>query len=352
MHIIGIGRLGANVAASIDESVDAECTCVDFYSRGITHTFGDLGIADPEWHRERSRQQDRALPLRAASGDFDSPGRRRLDAENLRDKGQFDFLNPPTEFLSGRIEIEQDELVVVAGMGGCVGSGVAPVVAGYAKDSREMLTVAVVTKPFQFEGKRRKKQAEEGIAELEQAADAVVAIENEYLFKMTDRLVTIEEAFFLAHQMLGGVTQSVAEIMNYKPPRGAKRRKSPIKRPYGLPELLDAHALMRGAGAARAAIGYGRGETAAQDAAAALVASPLLDPVQDIGQLALGLTYGSEVEQDDLIAASQIVRNSVDSCLDILIAPIPRATMGADEVRAGLLVIGDKPDSSEQLTIC
>lgn len=145
------------MTASIDEPVDAECTCVDFYERGIASKFGDLGISEPEWHRERSH---------TASGDFDSPRRRQWDAENLRDKGQFDFLNPPTEYAGGRVVVEQDELVVVAGMGGCVGSGVAPVVAGYAKDSREMLTVAVVTKPFQFEGKRRKKQAEEGIAKL------------------------------------------------------------------------------------------------------------------------------------------------------------------------------------------
>ena len=112
-----------------------------------------------------------------------------------------------------------------------------------------------------------------------------------------------------------------------------------------MPDLMDAEPLLKDAGPAWAANGYGRGVNGAQDAVAAVVANPLLDPVENATHAILLLAHGSDVEQDSLIAACQIARNSVDPGLDLLLAQVSRDDM-EDEVHAGLLVIGTKPDST------
>ena len=313
MQFIGLGRLGESAVNSTG-LVDVE--------RDIHPIMRNRWrLEDTEIHKERGawRPQDG-----------------REAAEESLEEGNYDFLEDATE----------GQVLIVAQMGEGVGAGAAPVLAEFAK-SQGLLTVALVTKPFRFEGKRRTKWAEDAIAELERVTDMIVVAPNDSLFALTDQLVTVEEAFLMATRTMAGITRCVAEIVRYKPPRGSRRRKSPVGR-LGLPDLMDAEPLLKDAGPAWAANGYGRGVNGAQDAVAAVVANPLLDPVDNATRAILLLAHGSDVEQDSLIAACQIVRNSVDPGIDLLLAQTSRGDM-EDEVHAGLLVIGTKPDSTGQV---
>lgn len=314
MHFIGLGRLGES-AVQRTGLVDEE---LEF----------DLIVSD-RWFQEDVKNAKKR-------GTW-SPQDGREAAEKSLEEGNYGFLEEARH---------ESQVLIVAGMGGGVGTGAAPVLAGFARN-HGLLTVALVTKPFRFEGKKRTKWAEDAVTELERVTDMIVVVPNDSLFALTDQVVTVEEAFLMATRTMAGITQSVAEIMRYKPPRGSRRRKSPVGR-LGLPDLMDAEPLMKDAGHAWAANGYGRGSMAAQDAVAAAVANPLLDPVENAAHAILLLAHGSDVEQDSLVAACQIARNSVDPSLDLLLAQISRDDV-PDEVHAALLVIGTKSDPTEQV---
>ena len=311
MHFIGLGRLGESAVNS-----------TGLVKRDDVHP-----IMRNRWHLEDTEIHKERAAWRPQDG--------REAAEESLEEGNYYFLEDASE----------GQVVIVAQMGEGVGAA-APVLAEFAK-SHGLLTVALVTKPFRFEGKRRTKWAEDAIAELERVTDMIVVAPNDSLFALTDQLVTVEEAFLMATRTMAGITQSVAAIMRYKPPRGSRRRKSPVGR-LGLPDLMDAEPLLKDAGPAWAANGYGRGVNGAQDAVAAVAANPLLYPVENATRAILLLAHGSDVEQDSLIAACQIARNSVNPSLDLLLAQVSRDGM-EDEVHAGLLVIGTRPDSTGQI---
>lgn len=155
-----------------------------------------------------------------------------------------------------------DMLFITAGMGGGTGTGSAPVIAEIAKELG-ILTVAIVTKPFTFEGKARMRLAEEGIEKLRESVDAVIVIPNQHLLKIVEPTTLVPEAFKKVDEILHQAVQGISDLI-YRP---------------GLVnvDLADVKSAMRGQGNAHMGIGVGKGETRAAEAAINAINNPLLE---------------------------------------------------------------------------
>lgn len=155
-----------------------------------------------------------------------------------------------------------DMVFITAGMGGGTGTGAAPVIAEVAKEMG-ILTVAVVTKPFDFEGRRKMQLAEEGIAKLREAVDTLITIPNQHLLKIVERRTPIKEAFLIADDVLRQGVQGISDL---------------ITKPGEINiDFADVKTIMNGRGDALMGIGVGNGENRAVDAATNAINNPLLE---------------------------------------------------------------------------
>jgi cell division protein FtsZ len=155
-----------------------------------------------------------------------------------------------------------DMVFIAAGMGGGTGTGAAPVIGSLARDAGA-LTVAVVTKPFAFEGSRKARIADKGIEELRKSVDTLITVPNSRLLQMVGPQVSVEEAFHLADEALRNGVQGISDIINET---GVINR-----------DFADVETVMRGGGMALMGIGLGRGEHRAIEAAQQAFSSPLLE---------------------------------------------------------------------------
>lgn len=218
-----------------------------------------------------------------------------------------------------------DMVFVAAGMGGGTGTGAAPVIAEIAKEVGA-LTIAVVTKPFGFEGQQRAMQAEEGVRRLREHVDTMILIPNDRLYTVSDERMTAENAFRIADDVLRQGVQSIAELVM-------------VAGDINL-DFADIRAVMTGAGSAWMAIGHGRGRDRAYDAARAAMASPLLHvPVQGATRVLLNITYGPDVTLQEVYEASDIIRGLVDPNANIIFGMITDENM-EDEVRVTVVATG------------
>ena len=218
-----------------------------------------------------------------------------------------------------------DMVFVAAGMGGGTGTGAAPVVAEIAQEVGA-LAIAIVTKPFGFEGHQRTSQAEEGIAHLREHVDTMIVIPNDRLYAVTDERMTAESAFRIADDVLRQGVQSIAELVM-------------IAGQINL-DFADIRAVMADAGPAWMAIGHGRGEHRAQDAARAAMASPLLQaPVEGATRVLLNITHGRDVTLQEVQEATDFVTGMVDPKANIIFGMIADENM-EDEVRVTVVATG------------
>jgi len=186
-----------------------------------------------------------------------------------------------------------DMVFIAAGMGGGTGTGAAPVVAEIAKEANA-LTVGVVTKPFGFEGTRRRKLAEEGIARLKEKVDTLIIIPNDRLSQVSDENLTVEQAFKLADDVLRQGVQSIAELVT-------------VPGDINL-DFADIQTVMSNAGPAWMAIGRGTGETKVVDAARAAIQSYLLDVSIDGARgVVLNVTGGTDLTLKEVNEAADII---------------------------------------------
>ena len=218
-----------------------------------------------------------------------------------------------------------DMVFVTAGMGGGTGTGAAPVVAEIAK-SMGILTVGIVTKPFPFEGRRRMTHAEMGIANLKEKVDTLVTIPNERLLSMVDKKTTLLESFKKADDVLRQGVQGISDL---------------ITNP-GLINLdfADVRAVMLDKGLAHMGVGYGKGETRAQDAAREAISSPLLETsiVGATGVL-LNVTGDSELGLLEINEAAEIVQEAADPDANIIFGTVIDETL-KDEIRITVIATG------------
>lgn len=195
---------------------------------------------------------------------------------------------------------------ITAGMGGGTGTGAAPVVARAARELG-ILTVGVVTKPFQFEGVRRMRLAEAGITELQQSVDTLIVIPNQNLFRVATEKTTFADAFAMADQVLYSGVACITDLM--------------VKEGLINLDFADVRSVMRGMGKAMMGTGESSGEKRAIRAAEAAIANPLLDDVSMKGArgLLISITGGNDLTLYELDEAATRIREEVDQDANIIL---------------------------------
>ncbi|HEX5292056.1 MAG TPA: cell division protein FtsZ [Streptosporangiaceae bacterium] len=233
-----------------------------------------------------------------------------------------------------REEIEEvlkgaDMVFVTAGEGGGTGTGGAPVVASVAR-SLGALTIGVVTRPFGFEGKRRAGQADTGIARLRSEVDTLIVIPNDRLLSISDRHVSVLDAFKAADQVLLSGVQGITDLITTP----------------GLINLdfADVKSVMSGAGSALMGIGSARGDDRSVAAAEAAISSPLLEASIDGAHgVLLSIQGGSDLGLFEINEAAQLVSNSAAPDANIIFGAVIDDALG-DEVRVTVIAAGfDEP---------
>ena len=218
-----------------------------------------------------------------------------------------------------------DMVFITAGMGGGTGTGAAPLVAELARQAGA-LTVAVVTRPFGFEGSRRRRQAEEGIARLRDKVDTLIVIPNDRLLTICDNRVTMAQAFREADSVLRQGIRGISEL---------------ITRPGMINlDFNDVKKIMADAGPALLAIGRARGENRAVEAAKQAIASPLLDAsINGARGILFSVTGPEDLLLFEINMAAQVINEVVDPEAEIIFGAVLDDSMG-DEVQITVIATG------------
>ncbi|MDI6807371.1 MAG: cell division protein FtsZ [Candidatus Eisenbacteria bacterium] len=202
-----------------------------------------------------------------------------------------------------------DMVFVTAGMGGGTGTGGAPVVAAVAR-SMGALTVAIVTKPFEFEGKTRMRQADEGLLELGKEVDTLIVIPNQRLISVVERETTLTQAFRMADEVLHQAARGISELITTP----------------GLVNLdfADVRSVMLEKGNALMGTGVGKGPTRAIDAAKAAISSPLLEEVSVAGAEAVlvNITGGADLTLHEVNDAANVITEAAGTDANVLFGAV------------------------------
>ncbi len=222
---------------------------------------------------------------------------------------------------------------ITAGMGGGTGTGAAPLVAQVAKHVGA-LTVAVVTKPFSFEGAKRRRNAEEGISRLRNEVDTLIVIPNDRLLSVCDQKTTLQEAFLLADDILRQGIQGIAELIT-------------VPGDINL-DFADVRRIMADAGPAMMAIGRARGENRAVEAAQAAIRSPLLDvSIHGAKGVLFNFTSNGNMSLHELNMAAQVITEVVDPDAEIIFGTATDPSLD-DEVKITLIAVGFEPQGERR----
>ena len=229
--------------------------------------------------------------------------------------------------------LKNTEMVfITAGMGGGTGTGAAPVVARIAKELG-ILTVAVVTKPFFFEGPQKMKNAEAGIEELSQHVDSIVTIPNDNLLKIAAKKIGINESLKLSDEVLRQGVEGIIEVITQTGLMNC--------------DFADVCTIMRDSGVAHMGIGIGKGENAAHDAVRTAIESPLLETsIAGASNVLLNITGGEEFSLVDMSEISSLVREMVSQDATIIVGTTVDDRM-KDEIKVTLIVTGLDSSSSK-----
>lgn len=221
--------------------------------------------------------------------------------------------------------IDTDMVFVTAGMGGGTGTGAAPVIAEIAKEAGA-LTVAVVTKPFAFEGIRRMTVAEEGIDELRDKVDTLIIIPNQKLLDVVDKKMTLQEAFRVADSVLGQGVQGISDLITVP----------------GLVnvDFADVRAIMTEAGTALMGVGLGTGENRAQMAARTAISSPLLEVKIDGARgILFNITGGTDLTMSEVSEAAEMISSHADPDANIIFGATIDESIG-DQIKISVIATG------------
>jgi len=224
-----------------------------------------------------------------------------------------------------------DMVFVAAGMGGGTGTGAAPVIAQIAKETGA-LTIAVVTKPFSFEGRTRTHQANEGVLRMKDQVDTLILIPNDRLTAISDETMTTSNAFRIADDVLRQGVQSIAELVT-------------VPGEINL-DFADVKTVMESAGPAWIAIGTGRGEGRAIAAARAAIASPLLDaPIEGATRVLLNVAGGPDLTLQEVNQAADFISRAVDPEANIIFGMVTDPHL-EEEVRVTIIATGLPADDA------
>jgi cell division protein FtsZ len=302
IKVIGLGGGGGN---AVSRMMSADFTGVDFI------------VANTDLQALRSSP----APVKIQLGSKLTQG---LGAGSNPDVGRGAALEDPEEIT--RLLEGADMVFITAGLGGGTGTGAAPVVASLAKDLG-ILTVAVVTKPFVFEGRKRLLQADAGMEALRGVVDTLIAIPNQRLLSVVDRGTPLLEAFKVADTVLQQAVQGISDLILVP----------------GLVNLdfADVRTIMSGMGMAMMGTGVGHGEHRALDAAQKAVASPLLDDTSIEGArgILINFTGGADLAIHEVEEAARIVQEAAHEEANIIFGAVIDPTL-QDEVRVTVIATG------------
>ena len=218
-----------------------------------------------------------------------------------------------------------DMVFITAGMGGGTGTGAAPIVADIAKELG-VLTVGVVTKPFRFEGSRRMKQAEAGIAELRNKVDSLVIIPNERLKLATDQKITMVNAFEIADDVLQQAVQSISDLIK--------------NTGFINLDFADVSSVMQDAGRAHMGVGRAAGKNKAEEAAKMAISSPLLETsINGAKGVLINVTGSMDISLDEVETAANLVQEAAHPDANIIFGATFDDTL-EDEIRVTVIATG------------
>lgn len=221
--------------------------------------------------------------------------------------------------------VDTDMVFITAGMGGGTGTGGTPLIAELAKEAGA-LTVAVVTKPFAFEGIRRMSIAEDGIEELKGKVDTLIVIPNQKLMDVVDKKMTLQEAFRVADSVLGQGVQGISDLITVP----------------GLinVDFADVRAIMTDAGTALMGVGMGTGENRAQMAARTAISSPLLEVKIDGARgILFNITGGPDLTMTEVSEAAEMISSHADPDANIIFGATIDEAMG-DQIKISVIATG------------
>jgi cell division protein FtsZ len=304
IKVIGIGGGGCN---AVNRMIEAGLTGVDFYA--VNSDVQALRNSMTENTVHIGNNMTRGLGAGA------NPVLGREAAESSR------------EDLSMVLD-GADLVFMTAGMGGGTGTGAAPVIAELARESGA-LTIAVVTKPFAFEGRKRMQCAETGIAELESKVDTLITIPNERILQVIEKRTPLNEAFAYADDVLRQGIQGISDL---------------ITQPGMINlDFADVKTVMSDAGSAMMGIGEGSGEHRAADAAQKAIASPLLETtIEGARGVIFNITGGPDMAMYEVNEAAEMIARAVDSDAQIIFGASVDPNM-TGKVRVTVLAAGFGP---------
>jgi len=226
-----------------------------------------------------------------------------------------------------------DLVFVTCGMGGGTGTGAAPIVCELAREAGS-LTVGIVTRPFLFEGRKRMRQAELGIAEMRKYVDTMIVVPNERLLAVVGKGIPFQDALKKADEVLLHATQGISSLISVT----------------GLVnvDFADVRTVMQEGGSALMGTGIGRGDNRATEAAQQAIASPLLDNVSIAGAtgVLLNITGGPDMTLGEVYQISEIIHDAAGSDAEIIFGAVHEPAMGG-EIRVTVIATGfDNPNNS------
>jgi len=313
IKVVGVGGSGGH---AISRMIDAKLKDVEFVA--INTDAQDLH------HNKASEKVHIGKNLTKGLGAGMDPDVGRQAAEENRDEIQ--------EILKGA-----DMIFVTCGLGGGTGSGAAPIVAETAKELG-ILTVAVVTKPFSFEGAQRRAIAEEALENLKERVDTLITIPNDKLLQIIDKKTTLINSFKIVDDVLRQGVQGISDLI--------------IKPGIVNVDFADVKAIMSNSGSALMGIGIGTGENRAAEAARAAINSPLLELSIDGAKGVLFNVSGStDLTMLEINEAANIITESIDPNAKVIFGAVVDETMKKGEVQITVVATGFDADKVSESPI-
>ncbi len=311
IKVVGVGGGGGN---AINRMIEARLQGVDFLAVNTDAQVLDSNRAD------KKVQIGAELTSGLGAGANAEIGKRAIDESR---KEVAEALGRP------------NLVFITAGMGGGTGTGAAPVVAEIAKEAGA-LTVAIVTKPFRFEGMQRIKRADDGLEELRSKVDTLITIPNERLLQIVDKRTKLADAFKVADEVLHQATKGISDLIT-------------------IPGLIncdfaDVRTVMLERGDALMGTGYGQGEEKAVDSAQQAISSPLLEDVSICGArgVLINVTGGEDMTLFDVNTATSLIYEAAGNNANIIFGAVIDPTM-TDEMRVTVIATGFGDESAKKL---
>lgn len=311
MKVVGVGGAGGN---AVNRMIDEELEGVEFISMNTD------GQALKHSQAQVTLQIGKKLTRGLGAGARPEVGRQAL-AESEEEV---------------RRALEGADLVfVTAGMGGGTGTGAAPLVAEIARDMGA-LTIGVVTKPFSFEGKKRERQAMQGLAELRRSVDTMILVPNDRLLAVVPKGTSFKDALKKADEVLLNATQGISDLIRVTGEVNV--------------DFADVRTVMAARGPALMGSGFGEGDNRAQEAAQEAISSPLLDDVSIAGAkgVLINITGGMDLAIDEVTTISSIIQEEAGDEAEIIFGAVHDPEL-ENKIRVTVIATGFDSENDEKV---